>query len=159
MDDLRPVLVPQQQRVQILPAEDILYETVPVEHGAGGGVGPVAQDGAEDLKDGRDAAAAADHEEVLDGARDAVDGAAAVAQVGEFADRALEIDGVADGEGIDGPGHAAAGVGGGGGGEVELDEDVEVALASDFGDGRVGADDGVAVDGVPEAHHEVLADG
>ena len=92
---------------------------------------------------------------------DAVDGAEAAAEVFEFADGAFDVDGVAEREGVHGLAHLAAGLGGRvrGGGEVEFDEDVEVARAGDFGDGRVGADDGFAVDGVPEADHEVLPHG
>ena len=155
VDDLGAVFVAEEQGVEVVFAEDVFDEAVAVEDGAGGWVGAVAHDGAEDLEDGRDAAAAADHGEVLDFALGAVDGAAAAAEVFEFADGAFEVDAVADGEGVHGFAHFAAGVGVRG--EVEFDEDVEVAFARDFGNGGVGADDGFAVDGVAEPDHQVLA--
>ena len=157
MYNLAAVFVAQYQSVQIVFTEYIFDEAVTVQDGASGRIVFITHDGAEDLEDGRDAAAAADHGEFVDFSLDAVDGAAAAAEVFEFANGAFEVDGVAEGEGVHGFAHFAAW--GGLGGKVELDEDVEVAFAGDFGNGCVGADDGFAVDGVPEADHEMLTHG
>ena len=156
VDDFGAGFVAAEEGVEVVLAEDVADEAVAVEDGAARRVGGVPHDGAEDLEDGGDAAAAADHGEFPDGSLGAVDAAAAAADVLEFADRAFEVDAVADGEGVHGLAHLTAGMSVGG--EVEFDEDVQVAFAGYVGDGSVGTDDGFAVDGVAEADHQVLAD-
>ena len=75
----------------------------------------------------------------------------------EFADRAFEVDAVAQGQGFHGLGHFPAFDGFGV--EVDFHEHVQEAGLRGLGDGCVGADDGFAGDGVAEADHEVLTDG
>jgi hypothetical protein len=157
VQQLTLVLVTLRVSVEICFAQDIFELAVAVEDGAVRLVRLVLHDSSVDLVDGRDAAAAADHEEGVDAALDAVDGAEPGAFVFEFADGAFEFNRVAYGELVHGLRHFAAfalcGV------EVDLDEDVYETWLRGLGDGRVRADDHFAGDGVAQADHHVLAGG
>ncbi len=114
------MLVPLHQGIEVVSAEDILGEAVPIKDSAVCGIVGVAHDGAEDLEDGGDAAAGADHDEAGDVAALAADIAGSVAEVGEFADGAFDFDGVGEGELAHCFGHFSCGWVRGGGGQVEF---------------------------------------